>query len=549
MAARAFATVLSIFSMIAALGSVEARADSVADALSSRMEELQFAGDLQIGGARIAARGLLPAIYADRDFRPLWDNEGRVRELLDLLETAPKHGLDTADYYLDQLRRQVTAVRGGGSALEAADLDILLTEAFIRFGYHQTFGKVNPAGLDANINFDRHFLTAEGPVKGVQRAIATPEPFEKQIDDYLKRGPFYWQSQRHLAEHRKIAAAGGWPTVPTGDTLRLGDRDPRVVALRQRLAVTGDLPAGADTASIQFDEQLKAAVVRFQERHALDTDGVIGKRTYATLNEPVETRIDQLRLTLERLRWVRAEQKERAVVVNIAGFRVFFYERGEIVWTSRAMVGKAYRQTPIFRGRIQYMEINPTWTVPPGILRKDILPAIKRDADYLRVKNMSVIDRDGRKVDPSSIDWQSYSRGIPYSIRQEPGPGNALGEIKFIFPNKHFVFLHDTPNRALFSRPERPFSSGCIRVEHPFELAELLLNEPTRWNQESLKAVRDSRKTQRISTHDRTAVLILYLTASIEADGRARFLSDVYKRDAKLLEALNGPVQIELPEQ
>ena len=162
---------------------------------------------------------------------------------------------------------------------------------------------------------------------------------------------------------------------------------------------------------------------------------------------------------------------------------------------------------------------------------------------------MSVIDRDGRKVDPSSVDWQSYSRGIPYSIRQEPGPGNALGEIKFIFPNKHFVFLHDTPSRQLFSRPERTFSSGCIRVEHPFKLAETMLNDPTRWNQESLKAVRDSRKTQRISTRHRTSVVILYLTASIEADGRARFLSDVYKRDAKLLEALNGPVRIELPEQ
>ena len=546
MAARAVATVLS---MIAALGSVEARADPVADALSARMEELQFAGDLQIGGARLVARGLLPAIYADRDFRPLWDNDGRVRELLDLLATAPEHGLDAADYYLDQLRRQVTAARTSSSALEAADLDILLTGAFIRFGYHQVFGKVSPAGVDTNINFDRHFLTAEGPVKGIPRAIAAPQSLEKQIDDYLNRGPYYRRFQRHLAEHRKIAAAGGWPTVPAGDTLRLGDRDPRVVVLRQRLAVTGDLPAGADTVSIQFDEQLEAAVVRFQERHALDADGVIGKRTYATLNEPVETRIDQLRLTLERLRWVRAENKERLVIVNIAGFRVFFYERGEIVWTTRAMVGKAYRQTPIFRGRMRYMEINPTWTVPPGILRKDILPAIKRDPGYLQAKNMSVIDRDGRKVDPSSVDWQSYSRGIPYSIRQEPGPGNALGEIKFIFPNKHFVFLHDTPSRQLFSRPDRTFSSGCIRVEHPFKLAETLLNEPTRWNQESLEAVRDSRKTQRISTRDRTSVVILYLTASIEADGRARFLSDVYKRDAKLLEALNGPVRIELPEQ
>jgi murein L,D-transpeptidase YcbB/YkuD len=533
--------------MIAA-PAAETRADPVADALATRMDELQFSGDLQIGDAQIAARRLLPVIYADRDFRPLWTDEGRIRELLELLETAPEHGLVTADYHVDELRRQMTVARSSGSALEAADLDILLTEALLRFGYHQTFGKVRPAGIDDNINFDRRFMTADGPVKGVPHVIAAREPLAKLFDDYLKRGPVYRQIQRHLSEHRKIAAAGGWPSVPPGNTLRAGDRDPRVVALRRRLAVTGDLPEGADTSSMQFDEQVEAAVRRFQERHALDADGVVGKMTIATLNEPVEKRIDQLRLTLERLRWIRDERKERLVVANIAGFRVFFLEGNRIAWTARAMVGRAYRQTPIFRGRMQYMEINPTWTVPPGILAKDVLPAIKRDPGYLQAKNMSVIDRDGRKVDPSSVNWHAYSRRIPYSIRQEPGPNNALGEIKFIFPNKHFVFLHDTPSRGLFDRPERTFSSGCIRVEHPFEFAEILLNDPTRWNQESLKAVRDSRKTQRIGTHDRVSVLILYLTASIEPDGRARFLRDIYNRDAKLLESLNGPVQIELPE-
>lgn len=242
--------------------------------------------------------------------------------------SASEHGLDTADYYLEPLRRQLVEARSSGAPLESADLDILLTEAFIRFGYHQIFGKVNPVGLDANVNFSRRFLTAEGPVKGVPRVIASPEPLEKQFDDYLRRIPVYRQFQRHLAEHRKIAAAGGWPGVPAGNTLRRGDSDPRVLALRRRLAVTGDLPAGADTASSRFDEPLEAAVTRFQERHALDADGVVGRNTYAILNEPVETRIDQLRLTLERLRWVRAERRERFVIVNIAGFRVFFYNRG-----------------------------------------------------------------------------------------------------------------------------------------------------------------------------------------------------------------------------
>ena len=412
---------------------------------------------------------------------------------------------------------------------------------------YQIFGKVNPAMLDPNVNFERRFLTDEPPVTSVPRIIGSSEPFENVFANYLGRTPIYFQLQHLLVEHRRIAAAGGWPAVPPGKTLREGDDESRVVALRRRLAVTGDLGPGADTESSLFDDTLATAVAGFQGRHGLGADGIVGRQTYAALSVPVEDRIDQLRLSLERLRWLRAERKERFVAVNIAGFRVLFHDRGGIAWMARAMVGKAYRQTPIFRGRMQYLEINPTWTVPPVVIEGDVLPAIKRDPRYLQKQNMSVIDRDGRRVDPSSIDWHAYSRGIPYSIRQEPGPRNALGEIKFIFPNKHFVFLHDTPNRGLFDQPKRTFSSGCIRVENPFELAELLLDEPEKWNRQTLEAVRDSRETRRIRTPMRTSVLILYLTASVEPDGRARFLEDIYGRDAKLLEALNGPVQIDLP--
>jgi murein L,D-transpeptidase YcbB/YkuD len=269
----------------------------------------------------------------------------------------------------------------------------------------------------------------------------------------------------------------------------------------------------------------------------------MGKQSYEAMNVPVETRIDQLRLSLERLRWVRGDRAERFIAANIAGYRVFFVSDDKLIWTSRAMVGKAYRQTPVFRGSLSYLEINPTWTVPPTILKQDVLPAIQRDPAYLKTRNMNVIDRQGRQVDPATIDWQSLEGGFPYAIRQEPGPKNALGEIKFIFPNEHAVFLHDTPNRSLFARPERAFSSGCIRVENPFELAELILNDPAKWDQAALLKVRDSRVTERITT-PKLPVLILYLTASVQADGQARFLKDVYQRDAAVLKALNGKVVI-----
>ena len=435
---------------MAAFSHVAAQQTPVAEALSARMVELQSRGNLEIGGADIAAREILPAIYANREFQPMWNNETRVQELIALIQTAPQDGLETSDYFLDQLQSQLARARSSGTPLDQADRDILLTESLIRFGYHQLFGKVNATALDANINFTRTFLDGREAVAAIPEDIASPMPLQEQLERAVHRGPFYRTLQKHLADYRQIAADGGWPLVPAGESLREGDNDPRVAVLRARLTVTGDFPAGSDTSSTVFDEALKTAVMRFQERHELGADGIVGKNSYAAMNVPVETRIDQIRLSLERLRWVRGERAERFIAVNIAGFQVFYVNDDGIVWISRAMVGKTYRQTPVFRGTLSYMEVNPTWTVPPTILLNDTLPAIKRDPGYLKSKNMSVIDRDGRKVNPATIDWPSYSRGFPYSIRQEPGPKNALGEIKFIFPNEHFIFLHDTPSRSLF---------------------------------------------------------------------------------------------------
>ncbi len=515
----------------------------VVQALADRLEEMQTLGSVQVQDTAIGGRVLLPAIYAGQEYRPLWTDPDRVRELIELVRTAPEDGLIPEDYLVDQVEAQWRLAQASGSPLDRANLDLILTESVVRYGYHQLFGKVNATEIDSDVNFTRKFFAGREPAEAIPEFIASPTPLVTQLRGFVHRSPVYRGLKVQLAEHRRIAAQGGWPPVPVGDTLHPGDTDPRVPFLRQRLAVSGDLPPGSDISSPVFDDALKAAVVSFQGRHALDADGVVGKNTYTAMNVPVETRIEQIRLSLERLRWVRLERKDRFIAVNIAGFRVFFVEGDGIAWMTRAMVGKTYRQTPVFRGTLSYMEINPTWTVPPGILRNDKLPAIKRDPGYLARNNMSVLDRDGRKIDPSTIDWQSYGNTIPYILRQEPGPNNALGEIKFIFPNKHFVFLHDTPSRSLFSRAERAFSSGCIRVQDPFRLAELIMADPVEYSRASLEGIRDTRQTRRINT-PKLPVLVLYLTASLETDGRPRFLRDVYERDQKLLRALNGPVVI-----
>ena len=333
--------------------------------------------------------------------------------------------------------------------------------------------------------------------------------------------------------------------MPTGPALKPGGADPRVSPLRERLGITGDLVARGAGSGDFYDADLERAVRRFQDRHALSVDGVIGRQTLAALNVPLQARIDQLRLSLERARWVLESVVPRYVAVNIAGFRAAMVREGNVVWTARVVVGRAYRQTPVFRGEMQYLVLNPTWTVPPGILRNDTLPKVKQDPAYLRRENIRVIDREGRWIDPLSVNWRAYGGSVPYTLRQDPGANNALGRIKFVFPNPHAVYLHDTPARNLFEQPERTFSSGCIRVEDPFRLAELLLDDP-KWTRQTLQHAVDAGNTQVVRLEP-VPVFILYFTASVDPDGTLRFYKDVYQRDAGLLAALNGEVRIDLP--
>jgi len=259
------------------------------------------------------------------------------------------------------------------------------------------------------------------------------------------------------------------------------------------------------------------------------------------MNVSVQERIDQIKVNLERARWVLHDLPEDFVITDIAGFEVSYRRGGKIIWSTRAQVGKPYRKTPVFRGQIRYLEVNPTWTVPPTILRNDILPKLAKDLSYLQQMDMQALTHDGKHVDPSTIDWKQYpQKPFPYLLRQNPGPNNALGRIKFMFPNKHLVYLHDTPSRNLFERDQRAFSSGCIRVMHPFELAELLLDDP-QWTQSRIEEVVKSKQTTRINLAKPVTVILMYWTVNITEDGGIMFKADVYDRDPAVLAGLSKP--------
>ena len=541
-----FAAIITVLFILTALAGLHAAESGAMPEVNRDIEHLLRTEDLLIDGVEILTRTTLLEAYEGHGFFPFWTRPARIRELMDLINDSSDHGLIPADYNIGQLVQVLQQQESTRSAEIDAEADILLTESLLRYGYHRRFGKVEGSKLDPAINFRRESFNKQSPSLTLEQAVKSSS-LADFIEVVAPTGPVYRHLQYKLELYRDIAAAGGWPPVPEGPSLRLDDKDARVTAIRRRLVVSGDLGEGADTASPVFDQELKDAVVGFQKRHALDNDGIVGKQSIAAMNVPLEVRIDQLRLSLERLRWVNQEAADTLVAVNIAGFRAFFYKDGELIWQTRAMVGKHYRETPVFRGEMAYLEFNPTWTIPPGILRNDTLPAIKKNPNYLASKNIRVIDRNGKFVDPSTVNWNQYSKGIPYTLRQDPGPDNSLGTVKFIFPNEHFVFLHDTPHRELFSRSERAFSSGCVRIQDPLKLAELVLNDPAKYGRSELEAIVASKKTQRVNLSPKVPVVIVYLTASVDPGAKVRFYKDVYNRDQKVLDALNGPVLISLP--
>jgi L,D-transpeptidase YcbB len=508
-----------------------------ADAIRARIEQIRAGSTLTVSGQKVSSTLVLPALYERRDYAPMWNNPLAARQLITALQQADSDGLDNNDYHLPALLALQTNNPGPDPAT-AAGLDILKTDALIRLGYHLLAGKVDAEALDANWNMTQTIGDLE-TILSMSEAIESariPQLIERLRPDH----PYYANLRQGLARYRAIRDRGGWPSVPSGPTLKPGMTDPRVPVMRKRLSVTGEL-ASSELDSDSYDEALAAAVKRFQQHHGLTADGVIGPATLAAMNVAVQARIDQIKVNLERARWVLHDLPKDVLITDIAGFEVSYRRGGKIVWATRAQVGKPYRKTPVFKDQIRYLEVNPTWTVPPTILRQDILPKLARDPGYLRQNDMQVLTHDGQRVDPSSINWSLYPKqNFPYLLRQNPGPSNALGRIKFMFPNKHAVYLHDTPSRNLFERDQRAFSSGCVRVLHPFELAELLLDDPE-WTQARIKEVVKSKQTTRINLKNPVTVVLMYWTVNITNDGGLVFKPDIYNRDPAVLAGLTQP--------
>jgi murein L,D-transpeptidase YcbB/YkuD len=552
------AAATALLTMIAAAsdcGSAPAVAptESARLALEERVGPAGMEGLIYCRRDRVCGSEVLPDFYRAREFRPAWIDDGLAlgdaRSFLAALRLVAADGLDPANYHLAALESLIAEIDDSGKKgargvrPEAlADLEMLLTDSFLLCGSHLVNGQVDPETIQSE-----WFIKGrvEDLAAALERGLAAKDT-PGALDSLRPGHVIYKGLRKAYREYSDLAAAGGWPDFPPGLKLVKGDRDARVEVLRQVLMAMGDLPR-MEVEAVEdpelFDDGLEGAVKRFQRRHGLELDGAIGAGTASALGISAAERLKQIRANLERWRWITQGMGERYILVNVADFRVGVYEADREILSMPAIVGRAYRQTPDFSGKLSTITINPPWNVPPKLAREDILPKVRKDPAYLRKKGFRIFENwseGAREIDPAAVDWAAVSEErLSYKFRQDPGPQNSLGRVLFQFPNKFDVYIHDTPERWLFSRAARDFSSGCIRVQRPLDLAEYALRDDSVWTKEKIEEAITGGKTKVIRLRNPLCVHILYWTTWLGGDGRTHFRQDIYLRDAALVRALD----------
>lgn len=483
--------------------------------------------------------------YALRDYRAAWVGEMGPTPLavsvLEHLSRVGEEGLNPSRYSSKTLLRRSSRLDGlQWSAERRYGFELALTQSVLRYAEDVVDGRVDPARLYGDWESIRHKGQA---ARRVAKALEAADPLLALASLQPEHPGFVWLKAA-LAHYRTLDALGIWPRLALGANLEPGMVDRRVGTVRRQLGLTGDLSAvAAADQSLRYDGVLAAAVRRFQRRHGLEDDAIVGAATRAALNVTPAERARQIELNLERWRWLPPTLGDRYIVVNVADYRLMLVEQGHVVLESPVIVGQDYRQTPVFSAELSYLVVNPWWEVPERIAVEDKLPLIQQDPDYLAAQGFVVLQGWGRRarvIQPESVNWRELGpRHFPYRLRQRPGPRNALGRIKFMFPNRFSVYLHDTPQRALFRETQRNFSSGCIRVARPWELAAALLRREPSWETGArLQQLLDKGREHKVPLSNSVPTHMLYWTAWADADGVIQFREDIYGRDAILSQAL-----------
>ena len=482
--------------------------------------------------AALSEDELVQGWYAARDYRPLWTGPGdaeRRAALLQALEAAPDHGLPVSRYDAEGLRRGLGLVRTEG---DVGRLEAKLTRAYLTWARDLTSGLLTPSEIDSTIVRD---IRRRDPL-GLLNAIGKGDP-AGVLRDLLPRSDVYSQLMRAKFDLEEIAAAGGWgPAVP-GDTLKPGDQGERFLLLRNRLITMGYL---APTATAVYDRAVQAAVMSFQRAHGLPADGVAGGDTIAEINKTPEDRMRSVLVAMERERWMDIDRSGRMIWVNLPDFSAEIIDDGRVTFRTRSVIGREdmERRTPEFSDMMDHMVVNPSWGVPRSIIVGEYLPLLQRNRNAL--SHMQVVDRNGRVVSRGAVNFAAYTaRSFPFGMRQPPGDSNALGKVKFMFPNKYNIYLHDTPSKNLFAHDKRAYSHGCIRLADPFDFAHALFRTQAPEIEREFNQTLKGGKETPVKLQVKVPIHIVYFTAYPEGKGRMGYRRDVYDRDARLWAALS----------
>lgn len=477
-------------------------------------------------------RPAVKSFYREREHAPLWfDERGRLSradELISTIRKAHLHGLEPEEYFLGEIEQRLDRK----DIAARIELEMLLTAALYRYANDIYSGRLDPFAIDA----DWHIPNKRLDTSDLLARLSAQTSITKLLATLTPRQDGYQRLKQQLQLLRDIAATGGWRKLSVSGAP--GQVRPGIARLKQRLALEGDLDARVSAYSNEFDAGLRRALRSYQRRHGFAPSGLINAQTLSALNVSIEDRIEQVRLNLERWRWLPRDLGKRHVAVNMTGFELEIIDDEEVVLTMPVVIGKPFQETPAMSGMISSLVYNPYWTLTKNVMWESFIPGQIKDPDYLSKRSIKVFRgwADPVEVDPKTVDWSALhpKHNSPYWMRQDPGPGNALGQIKFLFSNPYRIYLHGSPQKHLFERTVRTYSHGCIRVKNPAKFAEYLQGGPDAKTRTHIASRLDRAYNEKVVLPRAVPVYLMYWTAWVDENGQVNFRDDIYGRDSHL---------------
>ncbi|AWW31568.1 hypothetical protein DN752_16345 [Echinicola strongylocentroti] len=492
----------------------------------------------------------LEKVYGEFDYQPIWINAEGLSEngesFVEVLnEDIAADGLDKEDYHYELIQQYVDSINQGGGVDALVKSELMISEAFVKLANDLHYGAVDPNEISSKWKMEPK--AKEVDVEALLGEIGKGNigSLNEVFDQLRPENRLYDGLREQMKKALEAEGDLDGPSIKHDETVEVGDRDQVVAQVRKALQAMGEEGISSPEEPDVYDEVLEHAVKRFQQKHGLKEDGVLGEDFWRAINYSKEDLLAKLKVNLERLRWLPdfLDTDGPKVLVNIPSYYMDYVVDQDTVFSTRAVVGKEYYQTPVFTAEMSYVVFSPYWNLPEGILWEETIPAILKDKNYLSEHNMEIVDEQRAEVKPNSIRWKKLSKeeGFPYLIRQKPGDDNALGRVKFMFPNTYNIYIHDSPAKALFDKDERAFSHGCIRIADPDGFAEVLLNDKKEWNKDSINNAMQLEKEKQVNLDTKPTVWILYLTAWKSADG-LQLREDVYDSDKELAQKMGAKV-------